>query len=64
MCVSVVAIPDRRVTGRRMIFEAIGDKLDRGSRIGDEHKIELLRIRIEETQCALANSIHSMAGNC
>jgi len=52
MRVSVIPIPNRCVTRRGVIFEAIDHHLDRRGSIRNEHKIELVRIGVEEAQGA------------
>lgn len=62
--VSVIAIPDGRIARCCVVFQTIDDQLDGGSRVRDEDKIELLRIRVEESKRAFANSVDTMPCQC
>ena len=56
----MVAIPYWRVAGGGVIANAFDRHLNRGSRIGDEDHIELIRVGIEEAQGAFANRVDAV----
>ena len=47
MSVSMISVPEALM---RRIAQCIGNQLDSGRGIRHEHQVELLRVRIEETQ--------------
>jgi len=61
MRVTVIPIPNRRVTRRGVIFEAIDHHLDRSGSVRNEHKIELVGIGIEEAQSSFSYGVHPVS---
>lgn len=56
----MIAIPDRCVAGGGVVANAFDRHLNRSSRIGDEHHIELIWVGIEEAECAFANRVDAV----
>ena len=59
MRVLVVAIPDGLIRHRGIVAETVKDELHGRRRVGDEHDVKLVGIRVKESKHALANLVDS-----
>lgn len=62
MRVSVVAVPHWCIAGSSVVANAFHDHLDSRGGIGDENKIELIRIGTKESKRPFPYLIHAMSG--
>ena len=56
----MVAVPYRCIAGSGVVANAFDRHLNRGSRVGDEHHVELIRVGIEEAEGAFANRVDTV----
>lgn len=56
----MIAVPYWCIAGGGVVTNAFDRHLNRSSRIGNEHHIELIRIGIEEAEGAFANRVDAV----
>jgi hypothetical protein len=62
--VPVVSVPYGCVAGGGVITDTLDDHLDRGSGVGNEDQVKLVRVGIEESKCAFSDGIDAVTCQC